>query len=94
MSGHVARRVVVEGRVQGVGFRDWTARTARDLGVHGWVRNRRDGSVEALLAGPEAAVAAMVEACRRGPPLARVAGLVSAPAPPPPGEGFLRLPDA
>lgn len=94
MSAHVARHVVVGGRVQGVAFRDWTVRTARDLGVSGWVRNRRDGSVEALLAGPEAAVAAMVEACRRGPPLARVDSLVSAPAAPPAGDGFQRLPDA
>jgi acylphosphatase len=62
----------VRGRVQGVGYRDWAIRTARNLGLIGWVRNRIDQSVEALIAGDETAVAAMIEACRRGPPAARV----------------------
>ena len=48
----LTRRVVVEGRVQGVGYRDFTRRAAERLGVAGWVRNRRDGAVEALLSGP------------------------------------------
>jgi len=68
----VARRLQVYGRVQGVAYRAWTVETARALGVRGWVRNRRDGSVEVLLIGAEAAVAHLIEACRRGPPAARV----------------------
>ena len=68
-------RVVIRGRVQGVGFRAWTEYTALDLGLEGWVRNRRDGTVEALFAGPQEAVAAMLDACRQGPPGARVAAV-------------------
>lgn len=60
------------GRVQGVGFRVWAARTAGTLGVGGWVRNRPDGSVEALIRGTEAAVEAMLRALREGPPLSDV----------------------
>jgi acylphosphatase len=66
-------RVGISGRVQGVWFRDWTRRTASSLGLAGWVRNRRDGSVEALFAGSPLAVATMLAACREGPPLASVA---------------------
>jgi acylphosphatase len=62
------RQVIIRGRVQGVGYRAWTEYTALDRGLEGWVRNRRDGSVEAVFAGPAEVVAAMVEACRRGPP--------------------------
>lgn len=65
-------RVVISGRVQGVGFRAWTDVMASERGIEGWVRNRRDGSVEALFAGPEEAVLAMIELCREGPPGARV----------------------
>lgn len=68
----MAVRLRIHGRVQGVWYRGWTVETARRLGVNGWVRNRRDGSVEALLDGPEEAVNAMIEACRRGPPAAQV----------------------
>ena len=63
----------VRGRVQRVGYRAWAMQTAARLGVRGWVRNRADGSVEALLIGPEAAVATMIEACRHGPRAAIVA---------------------
>src|SRR5215475_3647190 len=66
-------RVVIRGRVQGVGYRAWTEYTALDLGLEGWVRNRRDGTVEALFAGPREVVEAMLKACREGPPGARVA---------------------
>jgi acylphosphatase len=66
------RHVLISGRVQGVGFRMWTEEEALDRGLVGWVRNRRDGSVEALFAGPAEAVADMVEACWQGPPGARV----------------------
>jgi acylphosphatase len=65
-------RVVTRGRVQGVGYRAWAEYTALDLGLEGWVRNRRDGTVEALFAGSQEAVEAMLDACREGPPGARV----------------------
>jgi acylphosphatase len=71
MSG-VIRQVRITGRVQGVGYRAWVEHRARAHGLEGWVRNRSDGSVEALFAGPEPVVADMVEACRRGPSSARV----------------------
>jgi acylphosphatase len=68
----VIRHVLIRGRVQGVGFRAWVEDTAIDLGLRGWVRNRRDGSVEAVLAGELELVLTMIEASRRGPPAARV----------------------
>ena len=71
MSGAV-RQVTITGRVQGVGYRAWVEHRARAHGVEGWVRNRRDGSVEALFAGPEDVVADMIALCRRGPSSARV----------------------
>ncbi len=69
-------RVVIKGRVQGVGFRYWTQDKARDLGLDGWVRNRPDGDVEALFAGPETAVREMLAACWRGPTFSRVTDVV------------------
>jgi acylphosphatase len=68
----VQRHVVIHGRVQGVGYRAWTEVTALERGLEGWVRNRRDGSVEAVFGGPEDGVDAMIAECRRGPPGARV----------------------
>jgi acylphosphatase len=65
-------QIVIRGQVQGVGYRAWAEITALELGVEGWVRNRRDGSVEAVLAGSEEVVLTMVELCRDGPPGARV----------------------
>jgi acylphosphatase len=59
--------VRIEGRVQGVGYRAWTERVAVELGLAGWVRNRRDGSVEAVFQGDEAAVEQMIGLCKRGP---------------------------
>jgi acylphosphatase len=67
-----AVHVTVEGRVQGVGYRAWVEREARARGLGGWVRNCSDGSVEAVFAGDESAVRAMVEACHKGPRLAVV----------------------
>ena len=64
--------VRVEGRVQGVWYRGWVVEEAERRGLRGWVRNRTDGSVEALFIGPEAALADMVAACHRGPSAARV----------------------
>ncbi len=66
MSG-VARHVVIRGRVQGVGYRAWVEHQARVLRLQGWVRNLRDGSVEAVFEGAEDVVADMIAACRRGP---------------------------
>ena len=63
----VIRHIIVHGRVQGVGFRAFVEVEALTRGVEGWVRNRRDGSVEAVFSGEADAVAAMIEACRRGP---------------------------
>ncbi|WP_082512403.1 acylphosphatase [Afipia sp. Root123D2] len=68
----VIRHVVIHGRVQGVGFRYWTEDAAHRHGVGGWVRNRRDGTVEAVFAGSSAAVAAMIADCKQGPSSARV----------------------
>ena len=65
----------IEGRVQGVGFRAWVEDKARALGLDGWVRNRRDGSVEALFGGDADAVAEMLRRCEIGPPAARVTGI-------------------
>jgi acylphosphatase len=66
-------RVLITGRVQGVAYRAWTERTAKALGLHGWVRNRHGGSVEALFSGASARVDEMLRHCRQGPPAARVA---------------------
>ena len=72
MAGPICRRVLVSGRVQGVFYRGWTCREAEKLGVSGWVRNLRDGRVEALLCGREEAVAALLARMNDGPPAARV----------------------
>jgi acylphosphatase len=71
----IAIRLRIEGRVQGVGYRAWLEREASARGLRGWVRNRRDGSVEALLIGPADAVEAAIAACARGPHLAGVSGI-------------------
>lgn len=76
----IATRVIVEGRVQGVGYRAWVNREAQARGLKGWVRNRADGSVEAVFSGEAEAVAAMIAACRRGPPAAKVRTLTESPA--------------
>jgi acylphosphatase len=74
-----AQRLRIEGRVQGVYFRASMAREAKRLGVVGWVRNRQDGSVEALVAGTGAAVQALVMWARHGPPAAQVTRLDARP---------------
>jgi acylphosphatase len=70
------QRLQVRGLVQGVGFRDSLMCEAQRLGLGGWVRNRRDGSVEAVVAGPDEAVQALVTWAHRGPPAARVAEVI------------------
>jgi acylphosphatase len=69
---NVARHFVIRGRVQGVGYRAFVEDAALDHGLAGWVRNRRNGEVEAVFAGSLAAVSTVAHACRRGPPAARV----------------------
>ncbi len=85
-----AKRVVIQGRVQGVGYRDWMVVQARALGVHGWVRNRADGSVDALVYGEIDAVEELLRACRLGPRLAAVSRIEEDWADPPDEPGFIR----
>ncbi|WP_291003067.1 acylphosphatase [Ferrovibrio sp.] len=72
MGARQARRYFVQGRVQGVGFRYWTIGRARKLGLVGWVRNCRDGSVELLAAGTQDSLDALAAALWGGPPAAKV----------------------
>lgn len=72
MSDPVARRLRIHGRVQGVFYRGWTVEAARSLGLDGWVRNRLDGTVEAVVVGPASAVDRLIAACQEGPAAARV----------------------
>ncbi len=94
----MALHLRIRGRVQGVFFRRWVMEEATRRGIRGWVRNRADGSVEAVLAGEMGAVRAMAEACRQGPSGAQVAGIVQCPGEFTPtdddlGETFRLLPD-
>ena len=66
------RHAVMRGRVQGVGYRAFVEDEALRLGLEGWVRNRRDGTVEAVFSGADDVIARMIDGCRRGPPAARV----------------------
>ena len=91
----IRRRLVVTGRVQNVFYRDWFVEQATALGLDGWVRNRADGSVEAVVQGPGETVAAMIARAHRGSPAARVAGVtVSDDAPREPLRGFAKHPTA
>ncbi len=74
-----AVRIVVSGKVQGVGYRAWVAKEARARGLTGWVRNLASGDVEAVFAGPDATLNEMVELCRIGPRLASVRKLTEEP---------------
>jgi acylphosphatase len=84
-------KLIITGRVQGVGFRDWVERQARQAGLAGYVRNRREGSVELVISGSEAQVDAMLAQCRKGPRLAIVNG-IEVMAHPWSGQGFSILP--
>ena len=86
----IARRLRIHGLVQGVGYRNALQAQAARLGLAGWVRNRLDGTVEALVAGPPAAVEAILEWARRGPPAARVSHVDWTPAEAPAKAGFHR----
>jgi len=88
MTERIRRRAVVHGRVQGVYFRGATVDAARQHGVDGWVRNQRDGTVEAVFEGPPAAVLALLDFVRDGPPAARVERVEIAEEPPVGERGF------
>ena len=90
----IAKHLRLSGRVQGVGFRDWLVLTANDVGLAGWVRNRLDGTVEALIAGNEEAVEKCIRACRSGPRLAAVDDIEERVADPPETRGFIVRPTA
>ena len=90
----MGRTLRIHGRVQRVCYRAWAAETARALGLAGWVRNRRDGSVELAAWGEEAALAALEERCRTGPPAARVDRIEIQAAQGEPPSGFEILRDA
>lgn len=91
-----AVRVRITGRVQGVWYRGWTVENALSLDLKGWVRNRLDGSVEALFVGPPDRVDDMLARCRLGPRAARVDAVNASPEaiPDPPSVGFDTLPTA
>jgi acylphosphatase len=94
MTGHRQVRVIVAGRVQGVWYRAWTTEEASELGLAGWVRNRRDGTVEAVFAGPAGDVDRMLALCRQGPPLAKVDAVTCRNDRSPVEAGFRQLPTA
>ena len=90
-----AKHLRICGRVQGVGYRAWMVATARQLGVHGWVRNRRDDSVEAVISGNAAQLETLIHACHEGPPAARVDSVEITDHPSPqPQQGFVSQPTA
>ena len=93
-TGETAVRVRITGRVQGIGFRYWTIDQAIALGLRGWVRNRGDGSVEAVFGGAAVAVAEMVRRCHRGPSFAHVERVEQNPDPDTIGPGFHVMPTA
>lgn len=91
----IAVRLVIRGRVQGVGYRWWARGEARRLRLDGWVRNLADGSVELVAGGPAATLAELEALCRRGPPSARVTAIDRSPADPDAaGAGFEARPSA
>jgi acylphosphatase len=85
-------RVTIEGRVQGVWFRGWTVEQATQRGLDGWVRNRRDGTVEAVFAGDDGVVDDMVAACWDGPGAAHVTNVRVQEEPTPVAAGFEQAP--
>lgn len=91
---NIARHLTITGRVQGVSYRDWTVKTAHALGLCGWVRNRKDGSVEAMVIGSEDQVARFIALARNGPPAAAVAGIEEQPCDVQPMTGFEKRPTA
>lgn len=90
--GHVARRIHVKGRVQGVFFRAWLIEQATGLGLDGWVRNRHDGSVEAVAAGSADKVEELIARCHRGSPASRVDAVNIEDTPGVVAQGFVQKP--
>jgi acylphosphatase len=68
----VQAHVLIEGRVQGVFYRMWVGKTAEELGIKGWVKNKKDGQVEAVFVGTKSKVEKMIKECKKGPRLAEV----------------------
>ncbi len=93
-AGERGVRVIIQGRVQGVWYRGWTVATAAALGLRGWVRNRDDGGVEAVISGSEGDVETMLERCRTGPPAARVQSITVRDWRDEVPPGFRQLPNA
>jgi acylphosphatase len=87
-----AKRIVISGQVQGVGYRQWLVTLAGAAGLDGWVRNRLDGTVEALIAGEIDAVEELVRQCRRGPRMAIVTSISEEFCEAPEVPGFRQLP--
>ena len=86
-------RLQITGKVQNVWFRGWTESTANGLGLTGWVRNRKDGSVEAVVSGPSSAVDKLLAQCWNGPPAAKVTDVKVEDYPAsPPKPGFHQVP--
>ena len=90
----IAKQLRISGTVQGVGFRDWLVLTASGLRLSGWVRNRLDGTVEALIAGNEEAVEVCIRLCWQGPRLAAVKDIEERISDPPETRGFILRPTA
>lgn len=90
--GHKAVRLIISGRVQGVWYRGWTVDKAGALGLDGWVRNRADGDVEALIVGEEILVDQMIKLCWNGPRLANVSHIEIQPAMGITPKGFIQKP--
>ena len=92
MTAKTALHLIVHGRVQGVGYRAWVCRMAEELALHGWVRNRRDDTVEMVIAGDEAVISEMQRRCAQGPTIAKVEKIHATPWHEPVAQEFKRLP--
>jgi len=91
-AGHKAVRARISGRVQGVWYRKWTSQNATELELDGWVRNREDGTVEALFVGPATQVDEMIRRCWQGPERAEVTSVTTEPTPGITPKGFVQKP--
>jgi len=94
MTDRTAIRLLISGRVQGVGYRYWTVGEARRLGLEGWVRNLADGRVEIMALGPEDGLDQLENACHAGPPSARVTAVARSLAVDDGSKGFVEKPNS
>lgn len=92
MSEITTFKLRISGNVQGVGYRDWAMEEAKTRGLHGWVRNRSDGTVEVLISGPDKTVQDMLGACTMGPEAAKVSNIDIHNEKIAPDQGFVRRP--